>query len=257
MYKLILFVCFVSAAVVAYDFKDSEFNEYLMQDLLDYNQEADDVFVSARNRRDTTTTENKEDDKKCKSKKHGMWKCCNDSSNDSTYDKFKEMKKQCFQEIRGNKNEDQPMDMFSCEKVNKTKEEFVCVTQCVGQKLNIVDKDGNLIEAAVKEHVKNDISSSEWQKAVSDSVSDTCIAEAKEAVKANPPQEGKCNCAAIKFSHCMWREMVKACPKAMQSDSNKCIKLREKLDKGEKIDYHQFHRYHHSRSENSDSEDNK
>lgn len=40
-----------------------------MQDLLDYNQEVDDVFVSARNRRDTTTTENKDEDKKCKSKK--------------------------------------------------------------------------------------------------------------------------------------------------------------------------------------------
>lgn len=39
-----------------------------MQDLLDYNQEADDVFLSARNRRDTTT-ENKDEDKKCKSKK--------------------------------------------------------------------------------------------------------------------------------------------------------------------------------------------
>lgn len=103
--------------------------------------------------------------------------------------------------------------------------------------------------------MKNDISSAEWQKAVADKVSETCIAEAKEAVKANPPTEGKCNCAAIKFSHCMWREMVKACPKAMQSDSKKCASLREKLDKGETIDYHQFHRHHHSRSENSDSDD--
>ncbi len=119
-----------------------------------------------------------------------------------------------------------------------------------------MDKDGNLIEAAVREHVKNDISSSEWQKAVSDSVSETCIAEAKEAVTANPPEQGKCNPVAIKFSHCMWREMVKACPKAMQSDSSKCAKLREKLDKGEKIDFHQFHRHHHhhSRSENADSD---
>lgn len=38
-----------------------------MQDLLDYNQEVDDVFVSARIRRETTT-ENKDEDKKCKSK---------------------------------------------------------------------------------------------------------------------------------------------------------------------------------------------
>lgn len=37
-----------------------------MQDLLDYNQEVDDVFVSARNRRDTTE---KDEDKKCKSKR--------------------------------------------------------------------------------------------------------------------------------------------------------------------------------------------
>ncbi|KAJ6647571.1 hypothetical protein Bhyg_02794 [Pseudolycoriella hygida] len=254
MYKFVFLVCFVSLAVVAYDFSDSEYNEYLMQDLLDYNQEEDDVFA-ARNKRHTTTTENKDDDKKCKSRKHGMWKCCNDNNNDSTFDKFKEMKKQCFQEIRGTKNEEQSVDMFSCEKVNKTKEEFVCVTQCVGQKLNIVDKDGNLIESAVKEHVKNDISSSEWQKAVSDTVSQTCIAEANEAVKANPPENGKCNPASIKFSHCMWREMIKACPKDLQSDSNKCVKLREKLDKGEKVEYH-FHRFHHhSRSENSESDD--
>lgn len=114
-----------------------------------------------------------------------------------------------------------------------------------------------MIDAAVKEHVKNEISTSDWQKAAADSISETCIAEAKEAVKASPQEPGKCSCAAIKFSHCIWREMVKACPKAMQSDSNKCAKLREKLDKGEKIDYHQFHRHnhHHSRSEDSDNDD--
>jgi len=252
MYKFVFLICFVCAAVVAYDFKDSEYNEYLMQDLLDYNREKDDVFVLGRNRREI---ENKDEDKKCKSRKHGMWKCCNDNNNSSTFDKFKEMKKQCFQEIRGNKNEDQPLDMFSCEKVNKTKEEFVCVTQCVGQKLNIVDQDGNLIEAALKVHVKNDISSSEWQKEASDKISDLCIAEAKEAVKAKPTEAGKCSSASLKFSHCMWREMIKACPAALQSDSNKCVKLREKLDKGETIDFHQFHRFHHSRSENNENDD--
>lgn len=161
--------------------------------------------------------------------------------------------------------------MFSCEKVNRTKEEYVCVTECVGKKIKIVskfkkyiiknnykcnfqlDQDGNLIEAAVREHVKNDLSRTEWQKNTADSVTSKCLTEVREALKNKKTEAGKCNCAGLKFAHCAWREFTKSCPKELQSESKKCTGLREKLEKGDKIDFHSYHhKYHQSRSESSE-----
>lgn len=33
------------------------------------------------------------------------------------------------------------VDVLSCENINKTKDDFICLTQCIGRKINVV---GNL-----------------------------------------------------------------------------------------------------------------
>lgn len=172
--------------------------------------------------------------------------------------------------------------MFSCEKVNKTKDEYVCVSECVGKKMNIVscavhydnpfnfinirfcvqlDAAGKLIDAAAIAHVKNEVSVSQWQKDVSESVAIKCLAEAKNVTAGKSETadtaEKKCSSAGLKFGHCLWREFTKACPKEMQSDSKKCSSLREKLEKGEDVDFHAYHhhgKFHHGRGSESSEE---
>lgn len=40
----------------------------------------------------------------------------------------------------------------------------------------------------------------------------------------------KCNPAPIKFSFCLWREFMKACPKERQSKEPQCIQLMKELN---------------------------
>lgn len=147
------------------------------------------------------------------------------------------------------------------------------------------------------EHVKNDLSKAKWQKDIAETVAKKCLAEAKQTTEAKPEdaaatkkevtpsvtptaatdkketttvaasvaekkEDAKCNGASLKFAHCVWREFTKSCPADKQSDSKKCSALREKLAKGEDVDFlsgggggdghhhHYHHKSHHRSSGN-------
>ena len=78
-------------------------------------------------------------------------KCCGEDISKEAFEKgpkLVEAKMQCFKEHRekrknliknGTEEEiDDGFNMFSCARMNKTKEELVCMMECVGQKYNIV-----------------------------------------------------------------------------------------------------------------------
>lgn len=54
----------------------------------------------------------------------------------------------------------------------------------------------------------------------------------KPDVAAAEPNPIKCNKEPIKFVHCMFKELNNACPKDKQKDTDKCKRLREKLNSG-------------------------
>lgn len=94
----------------------------------------------------------------------------------------------------------------------------------------------------------------DWLKDKSDAIVDKCIKETKEdeVVKkskrdteaaAAAPKE--CNKSTLKFSHCIFREITMACPKDKQKDTKTCTKLREKLERGEMINFHHHHHHGH------------
>lgn len=161
-----------------------------------------------------------------------------------------------MKQINSNVNwfaDDDQFDMFSCEKINKTKADFICVHECVSKKLGIADESGNLIDDRVKEHFKSTVIIAEHQKPHADEIITKCLQESKDATETPETEESgqkKCNPAIVKVIHCVWREAMKTCPKDLQINSPKCTKLRERLDKGEKIDFHSFHRFRgHKRSD--------
>lgn len=108
------------------------------------------------------------------------------------------------------------------------------------------------MEANIIKHVEGDLPSSSWQRAIAKNVTEQCITEAKHMDKVTAgfgaassaiagvvnPHEGnknshepKCNPAAIRFSFCLWREFMKACPKDYQSKEPQCVQLLNELNK--------------------------
>lgn len=65
--------------------------------------------------------------------------CCRDQiEKTETHDKLKEMKKECYQEIRANHDDAEPFDMFSCERLKRIKQDTECAKECIAKKLEFV-----------------------------------------------------------------------------------------------------------------------
>lgn len=162
-------------------------------------------------------------------------------------------------------------DWFSCDRINRTIEEAICVSQCVAQRIGIVsvcvwwlqlsvvplrlahppslylihalrtlqvDADGQLEPDAVRNYTQQ-LSQTGWQRAAAANVSDTCLAENANATAAQPPPlttSTGCNTAALRLSYCLWREFTRACPRELQSRSKRCLQLRDRLANGESLD---------------------
>ncbi|XP_026469696.1 uncharacterized protein LOC113373627 [Ctenocephalides felis] len=236
--------CFLAVvlvgAAVAYDFKDSYYNELLQADLEDNL----DIEGALYNHRVTRETENKDEEKKCRGRdRYHKSSCCSEADDIKAHSEhMKELKKQCFNEVRaaakqsralaGDEQQQPMMDIFSCERMNKTKSEIVCVMQCVAKKQNLIDDNGDLKLADLTKYVKEELLiGAEWQKAMADKTIAKCAEEAREEASKPRTNPNACNPSAIKFGHCVWREVQFACPADKIQDMQKCQKLRERLVK--------------------------
>ncbi|XP_058460137.1 uncharacterized protein LOC131435890 [Malaya genurostris] len=237
MLKLVICLSFLAFAA-SYDFKDSYYNEILLADLLDGD---DSLMVFDRYKRSTTEIA----DDKCKRQhKH---KCCNDS-NGENLDKIKDLKRQCFTEVKSKDRSEQgatePIDMFSCEKVNRVKQDVLCALECVANKKNAVDANGNLLEPAVLiPFVKENFAADPWQEPLIPGFVDSCLQEVAEKKTKPSSEETRCNPASAQFGYCMWRQFTLACPKERQETSKKCDKVREKLLNNEPVSMYHRHDY--------------
>uniref|UniRef100_A0A182Y732 Carboxylesterase type B domain-containing protein n=1 Tax=Anopheles stephensi TaxID=30069 RepID=A0A182Y732_ANOST len=216
MFKLAVFVGLIGF-VVAYDFQDSYYNELLLQDLLD---DADEPSMMGRFRRSPADAQ----DDKCKRR----YKCCNDANNENL-DKIHEIKKQCFAEVRNKNKADgayEPVDFFSCDRLNKTKMDVICAMECVGRKKEVVNDDGTLIEGKLMEFVKSNFAADDWQQPLLAGHIDTCVKEAKDKAAKSPREAGQCSSETSNFGYCMWRQMALACPKDKQVANKRCDRIR-------------------------------
>ncbi|XP_046414223.1 uncharacterized protein LOC124176686 [Neodiprion fabricii] len=123
---------------------------------------------------------------------------------------------------------------------NRTKEEYICAVQCIGQKKEVLDHMGNVMKESMGEYVKNTYSSEPWKAEIADQVLEKCFAETQKpsegevsmdngAVTNGRSVQAKCNKNGIAFIHCLWREMQLNCPADKLRESRKCNRLRERL----------------------------
>lgn len=97
-----------------------------------------------------------------------------------------------------------------------------------------LDDKGNIIPEALLNHVKKEVLIADWARNSADDFVKKCIDEAaKPDTKAAKPDEmTTCNKQTIMFIHCMFKELNNGCPKDKQKDTEKCKRLREKLNSG-------------------------
>ncbi|XP_055625284.1 uncharacterized protein LOC129767974 [Toxorhynchites rutilus septentrionalis] len=227
MLKLVLCLSFLGL-VASYDFQDSFYNEALLEDLLD----GDTLTPMDRFKR--SAADATEEKNRCEGRRHHKHKCCNDD-NTENLEKMRDLKKQCFAEIRAARENaargaSESVDMFSCERVNRTKGDLVCAMECVGRKKNVVDAEGNLLEPSILvPFVKENYAADAWQEPLVAGFVDTCLKEVAEKSAKPSGKEYRCNPSASHFQYCMWRQSTLACPKEKQDTSRKCIRARERF----------------------------
>uniref|UniRef100_A0A1B0CB53 Odorant-binding protein n=1 Tax=Lutzomyia longipalpis TaxID=7200 RepID=A0A1B0CB53_LUTLO len=209
--------------VVGYDFSDPIYNSVLSTEILEAleDEEIDaSIPVNYRIRRESSVLP--EDDKRCKPRRSG-WMCCRDQIERSdTHDRLKEMKRQCYHEIRATHDDAEPFDMFSCERLKRIKQDTECAKECIAKKLEFLDEKGDFREDFVKDFFRNNYTEAQWAKEKSDGIVEKCLKEAKDekAIEGR-----KCSTKPIKFYYCMWKELSLACPQEKKKDSRMCNRL--------------------------------
>lgn len=88
----------------------------------------------------------------------------------------------------------------------------------------------------------DEVSPSEWKKAIANQISEKCYIEATNLSNmlgdvhgagadknSGASVNGHCNPSAMQFTFCIWREFIKACPKNYQSKLPQCVQLMNDL----------------------------
>lgn len=119
--------------------------EALTEDELPLREHVERVRRGVENANETVTIAAMKE-KECKRHHFGRHnRCCNDGFEKS--EEIKEIKRQCFAEVKkqrkSRKNEgadNESLDVFSCEKVEKNKANVVCAMECIAKKQGTVSE---------------------------------------------------------------------------------------------------------------------
>ncbi|XP_020710282.2 uncharacterized protein LOC105689942 [Athalia rosae] len=179
-------------------------------------------------------------------KKKTRRSCCgeNDDLKLLWGDEVKDIKKECFEQARKATEVTKKARMMEEYEGfihgNRTKDEYICAIQCIGQKREVLDRMGNVHKENMEKFVRKTYSSEPWKAEIADTVLEKCFSETQKpsegevstdtgAVTNGRSIQAKCNSNGIAFIHCLWREMQLNCPADKIRDSRKCNRLREKL----------------------------
>nr|QFO46775.1 odorant binding protein [Cylas formicarius] len=213
--------------VMAYDFQDAAFNQYLALEHEDgYNSLYDNSF-HPRNRRD----EDAVNDDKCKRRHRRPALCCAENTFEERHDREKELYRTCFKEVIGvekPEKHEHRRDPFSCEEAEKRKNDMMCVMQCVAQKKGLIDDEGNPKENEINNFLKETMDKEPWFESVREKLVNTCITEAKNSAR----NQSTCNPSGASLKHCLFREIQLSCPDDQIKDRRSCDRFQEKIRQG-------------------------
>ncbi|RZC33474.1 uncharacterized protein BDFB_005808 [Asbolus verrucosus] len=217
----------IAVFTAAYEFNDPLFNQILANSLEELHSSADETsYLHSRSRRDEEIVSSD----KCKPPRKRKL-CCAEETFEEYHEKDREIRKECFKQVTGkDKDSRGEFDLFRCDKVEKHRRDITCVIQCVGQKKNVLDKDGNPKEDELTTFVKEAMSKESWFASFQDKVIPTCLAEARNATANRDTSDSEsCNPAGVKLVHCLFREIQLGCPAEQIKDQKACSRARDKI----------------------------
>ncbi|KAG5869739.1 hypothetical protein JTB14_034361 [Gonioctena quinquepunctata] len=221
-------------AVTAYNFEDHEYNQQLADDLEDVYSFS---YSSPRNRRDEKAVE----DDKCPPPRRGKPPlCCAEKTMSSLHEEKKDIKRACFKEITGKdkpERREKPhgppgnmFDPFNCEKVEQHRREMTCIQQCVGQKLNYIDADGNVRPEDFAKYIKEALKEEDYLLPLQDKIINSCMEQVKNttanANEASPKE--KCKLTGMVLDHCIFHGIQSNCPKDQIKDEKSCARFQSR-----------------------------
>ncbi|KAL7025148.1 hypothetical protein ACKWTF_013365 [Chironomus riparius] len=173
------------------------------------------------------------------------FKCCSDTEDTTpnANENLQSIKSQCVQEMKKNKkahksdnsttdSEGGLYNLFSCDRLNRWKATITCTMNCMGQKLEMVDSDGNININRTKSVILDNFAQQSWQQEISDDAVDKCAQDVISKPGVMLDKYGlQCNTKMAEFAYCLWREFFILCPSERQNKSKQCEKLRYILRK--------------------------
>jgi len=225
----------------AYDFQDADFNQILSSELQDVLDSLDSIPLHPRTRRDEEAAAG--NDEKCRKRYRRPQLCCAQEAVENFHEKERDIMKDCYKEITGVERPDKrehghhkKFDLFSCEEVEKRKNDMICISECLGKKKGMIAEDGSPQADRIIASLKEKFSKEEWFDSAVEQIVAKCVADGKNST-ANPVKfytEGlkSCNPAAITLKHCLYKEVQLSCPLDQIKDKAACDRFRERLQKG-------------------------
>ncbi|XP_074027160.1 uncharacterized protein [Leptinotarsa decemlineata] len=220
------------ASIAAYNFDDPDFNQFLADDLEDVYSSS---YTSPRQRRDEKAVE----DDKCHPSRRGRPRvCCAEEAMNSIHEEKRDIKRACFKDITGKEKPQRQekrhgprenlFDPFNCEKVEQHRRDMICIQQCVGQKLNFIDTDGNVKPEDFEKYIKKVLEKKDYLLPLQEKIISTCLEEVKNSTQKAAPEDS-CTVTAIKLDHCIFKNIQLNCPEDKIKDSKSCSRLQERL----------------------------
>ncbi|KAJ8920820.1 hypothetical protein NQ315_015610 [Exocentrus adspersus] len=224
MNNVVALCALLVAAVTAYNFEDPEFNAILADDFEEFSNSA--TFLHPRSRRDEEAVTEKE---KCHHHHRRQHACCAADLMKKIHGEDADLKRECFKETAG-KDKLEKGDPFSCKELERRKERITCVMQCVGQKMGILDSQGDPKEEEFESSLKESFSSEPWLASSQDKVISTCLDEGRNATaNRDAADTTTCNPAGVKIAHCLYREIQLNCPAEQIKDEKACSRIRDRI----------------------------
>ncbi|KAF5273569.1 hypothetical protein FQR65_LT04567 [Abscondita terminalis] len=221
-----------------YDFQDPYYNQVLAADIQELENatqyEEDTEELHSRRRRAvlaSTTIKPTATPAKETCRPISYSPCCDVKETDTT-PREQEYRKTCYKEIFGKKDDNKTTgkttrtsvyDPFNCDKINKIRNDILCMGQCVAQKTKMADPEGNLVTTGLTKYLTDKYAGT-WVASMAKTISTKCMKQVQEATAYFNKNKaaGTCNPAISELAFCFYREIQMNCPADQIQNPKRC-----------------------------------
>ncbi|KAK4879052.1 hypothetical protein RN001_007198 [Aquatica leii] len=224
--------------VSCYQFDNAQYNQVLaaevqeLENATQYEDEEDTEELHSRKRRAAVllTTTLKPPLPECRPVSY--FPCCDLKPVEPTVVE-EEYRRSCYKETflkptnNTKSSNTSTYDPFNCEKIIKTRNNILCMTQCIAQKLKLADSIGNPLSEAIGNYISKKHSGT-WIAPLAKNITLKCVKQVKDITTSflQNKTQTVCNPAFQELSFCLFKEVQMNCPKNLITSHRRCESFR-------------------------------